>query len=175
MSVKLPRKLPHVIFDSKKSRGRQFRFFIDADQKHSLEGNFDQYFTTYFPKLYRVDSLSFITPDVMHAMIAASEYDIEILDDQLFIYGSLDDPNQQIEAMALKIGAIKKELLDNILTYRDERLAFDDGRRTVSVEGRRLTFEKLIMICILLYSAALLGYSLYNFVSFAIFKAKELM
>ena len=45
----LTRELPHIIFDSKRARGRQFRFRYIASQRVSLEGNFDTYFDTYTP------------------------------------------------------------------------------------------------------------------------------
>lgn len=138
MSAQLPRALPNVFFDSKKARRRQFRFHFRASQKHSLEGDFDRYFVTYFPENYKVDSLSFISPDVMLALREAADYDIEIVGDRLFLYGPLYEPEVQINDMANKLQKIKKELLDNILTYRDERLPFAAGRREVAPEGASL-------------------------------------
>lgn len=138
MTAKLPRKLPNVFFDSKKSRGRQFRLTFTRDQKHSLEGNFDTFFATYFPVQYTIDSMSFISPDVMQALIDASEYDIEIKDDLLCLYGPISTDERDIEAMANKLNVVKKQLLDNILTYRDERLPFGVGRQQVAIQGMSL-------------------------------------
>lgn len=142
MGTVLPRKLPNIIFDSIKSRKRQFRAVYDESQLHTLEGNFDQHFATYFPKTYTIDSLSFISPDVMEALIEADEYDIEIIDNNLFIFGPISDPRVQIPEMAAKLQRIKQELLDNILTYRDERLPYEKGRQEVAVEGARLQKAK---------------------------------
>lgn len=142
MATTLPRSLPNVFFDSIKARHRQFRFHFSKSQRHSLEGNFDEHFATYFPPDYTIDSMSFISPDVMLKLRDASDYDIEIVGDQLFMYGPLYDPEVQLADMATKIAAIKKELLDNILTYRDDRLPYAQGRQTVAAQGASLKVSK---------------------------------
>lgn len=86
----LPRKLPNVVFDSRATGGREFKVLLDDDQKHSLESTFDTYFTTYFHQSYTIDSLSFITPDVMEMLIEAQNYDIEIYEDKLYLYNELE-------------------------------------------------------------------------------------
>lgn len=157
MSAKLPRRLPNVFFDSKKARGRQFRFHFAKSQRHSLEGDFDKFFVTYFPSGYAIDSMSIISPDVMWAMRDASDYDIEIYGDRVFLYGALYDPERQLPDMAAKITRIKKELLDNILTYRDQRLPYDEGRKRVAGGGVSLKigkFWKIVsIITVVLYIA----------------------
>ncbi len=156
MGTTLPRKLPNVMFDSLTSRRRQFKVLYDKSQLHTLEGNFDQHFATYFPKYYTVDSLSFITPDVMETLIEARNYDIEIIDNNLFIFGTVQNPRTQLPEMSQKLAKIKKELLDNILTYRDERLPYDQGRQAVTVEGARLAAAKkkwwIGVVIIIIYS-----------------------
>ena len=158
MTMKLPRSLPNVFFDSLSSRRRQFRFHFTRNQRHSLEGDFDRYFATYFPEEYTIDSLSFITPDVMLALRAAADYDIEIVGDRLFMYGPLDDPQSQIPDMVPKLAAIKQQLLDNILTYRDERLPFAEGRQRVHMLGANLKrsqlFKRLTLAGTVLYIVA---------------------
>jgi len=141
MSTQLSRDLPNIIFDSKKARGRQFRLQFAKKQVHRLEGDFNTFFATYFPHGYTIDSMSFISPEVMWAMRNAADYDIEIYGDRLFLYGSVYDPERQIPDMAAKLLAIKKELADNINTYRDDRLPYTEGRQRVSVEGAKLTMS----------------------------------
>ena len=153
MSTKLPRRLPNVFFDSKKARGRQFRFHFSKSQQHRLEGDFSKFFVTYFPTGYTIDSMSFISPDVMWVMRDAADYDIEIYGDRVFLYGPLYDPEKQLPDMAAKIARIKKELLDNILTYRDQRLPYDQGRKLVAGAGislRLSNFWKIVSIVVLL-------------------------
>jgi hypothetical protein len=142
MSMPLPRMLPNVLFDSLKQRGRQFKPIFDAKQEHRLEGNFDRHFMTYFAQDYTIDSLSFITPDVMEALIAADDYDVEIIGDQVMIYGPVYEPTLQIPEMIQKLQLIKKQLLDNILTYRDQRLPYEEGRQAVAPQGMFLKRRK---------------------------------
>jgi len=144
MSAQLPRVLPNVFFDSKKARGRQFKTVFKGSQKHSLEGDFDEYFTTYFGEDYKIDSLSFITPEVMVALQEASDYDVEIINNQVMLYGPMFAAELQIPDMSNKLMAVKNKLMNNIVTYRDERLPFVTGRQTVTAEGLVLKRKKNI-------------------------------
>ncbi len=138
MMAQLPRKLPNVFFDSLKARRRQFRLEFKKRQLASLEGDFDKYFATYFPENYAVDSMSFISPDVMWALKDAAAYDIEIVDDYVYIYGPLLSPPSQLGEMSSKLLPIKKQLLDNIGTYLDERLPKALGWKQVTVQAAKL-------------------------------------
>lgn len=142
VSFTLPRRLPHVLFDSVTSNKKQFRMIFDGSQKHSLEGNFDTYFTTYFATDYTIDSMSFITPEVMQAMIEASAYDVEVVDDKLYLFGPIQHPAVQIPELIRLGSEIKKKLLNNILTYRDQRLDIVTGRQGVAAQGMRLKRSK---------------------------------
>lgn len=136
MAVKLPRKLPQVLFDSLKHQKRQFRLVFDQRQALRLEGSFEKHFTTYFPQQYQIDGLSFITPEVMEALVEADDYDFEIASDSLLMFGQLqDDPVAQITDMQQKILRVRDKLLHNILTYRDERLPYAEGRLNVARPG----------------------------------------
>lgn len=134
---KLSRVLPNLIFDSKRAKGRQYRYRYLATQKISLEGNFDSYFDTYAPHYYVIDSLGFISPEVMHTLIDASSYDIELVDDSLFIYGPLLDESglKNIQAHGKKIA---QAINDNIDTYRDSYIADKERSRQVTPFARTL-------------------------------------
>lgn len=132
MTVLLPRKLPNIFFDSRQVRGRQFRFHFSKSQLHQLEGDFDRYFATYFPEDYTIDSMSFISPEVLWALRDAREYDAEIIDDRLFLYADVKDPAFQLPDMQSKIMNIKRHLEKNVRTYRDAHLPVADGRKRVS-------------------------------------------
>lgn len=135
--LELERGLPTMLFDSPKTHHKQFKKFFDKSQVHQLEGNFDQHFTTYFPKYYSIDALSIITPEVMQAMIAADQFDIEIDGNKLYLYGPLV-PVGQVESMVKNGQEIRRKLMNNLVTYRDERLDAADGRKGVSVYGAGL-------------------------------------
>jgi len=134
----LPRKLPNVFFDSHRTGGNEFKLLFDASQKHSLESVFDNYFTAYFHEDYTVDNLSFITPEVMEALIAAQQYDIEIYEDKLYLYNELENMPGQLDDIERAGSLIREKLLNNIVSYRDQRIAYVDGRKTVSMLGLSL-------------------------------------
>lgn len=137
-AFRLPRVLPNIFFDSKRTQGREFKLLFKSSQRHSLEGDFDTYFTTYFHEDYIIDNLSFITPDVMLDLIAACEYDIEIYGDTLYLYGDVMTMPKQLLDMQRVGFALQRRLSRSALTYRDERIDFDYGRKTVSTQGIRL-------------------------------------
>ena len=87
--AKLQRPVPHLVFDNKKAKGRQFKHIYLDSQRLSLDANFDDYFTTYSPKYHQIETLSFITPEVLEAMIGLKNEDVEFLDDHLFCYAPL--------------------------------------------------------------------------------------
>lgn len=116
---KLPCNLPNVFFDSKKTRGRQFRFTFSRKQLYKFEGNFNKYFSAYTPENFTKDSLSFINQDVMEALIDASEYDIEIVSDMICLYGPIYTESKDIILMSQKLAQIKHQLLKNTLTHRN--------------------------------------------------------
>ncbi|HSH56202.1 MAG TPA: hypothetical protein VK983_05270 [Candidatus Limnocylindrales bacterium] len=155
VEVQLARPLPNMLFDSPKTHRRQFKLMFDASQKHSLEGLFDRHFTTYFPKYYSIDALSIITPEVMEAMLAADDCDIEIDGDKLYLYKPLI-PVQQIPDLIDKATYIKDKLMNNIVTYRDERLPYAEGRKDVATFGTKLHKNPLVALPTLLIGLALL-------------------
>ena len=107
-------------------------------QRHSLEGDFDTYFQTYFHEDYTIDNLSFITPDLMQVLKTAMHYDIEIFEDKLYLYSELEDMPAQLLDMERLGTTIRAKLMRNIEHYRDERIDSQIGRNTVSLHGIRL-------------------------------------
>ena len=136
IEIDLPRKLPALMFDSK-SGGHAFGWRIDQSQRTSLEGNFDDFFTTYFPLRYHIDARSVISPEVMVAMLELKDCDIEIQDDQLYVYCPMV-PEAELQAFITKAIEIERKLADHIVHYRDERLPGTTDRQNVAVIGSRL-------------------------------------
>jgi hypothetical protein len=133
----LERALPHIIFDSKSAKESQFKTFYLQAQRVSVQGAFDDVFTTYAPQTYNIDTLSFITPEVMEALVAARMYDIEILNKTLLLYGPLLDKTQ-IESFARQGSSVAHHINDNIDTYRDDRLAGQQRLTEVTPFARSL-------------------------------------
>lgn len=79
IDIELPKEFPHLYLDSQKGGGRRAQFVIDAAQRLSLEGDFDQSFQLYAPKGYETLALSIISPDVMRTIMdSACAYDVEL-------------------------------------------------------------------------------------------------
>lgn len=135
--ARLSRILPHVLFDSKAAKGRQFKYSYLSSQRISVQGGFDEQFDTYVPDTYHIDALSFVSPEVMEVIMEARDYDIEIIGDQLLLYGPLltNDGLRDIESKGTRIA---HELNDNIDTYRDSRLPYTSSRSAVTSFGRAL-------------------------------------
>ena len=160
--IKLVRRLPHMVLDAKDNNvWRRFSSLSDSfdrSQVLSLEGNFDDYFTLYAPIKYERDALYVFTPDVMAALIDhGRQYDIEIIDDELFIYNitrfKLETP--QLYGPLLKIiNTIGGELVDQTDYYADERVG-DRTANIVAPAGRRLrsgySWLVVVMVVVIIY------------------------
>ncbi|HEX8762990.1 MAG TPA: hypothetical protein VF733_04520 [Candidatus Saccharimonadales bacterium] len=135
--IPLTRQLPHILFDSKRAKGKQFRSVYLKSQKIHVQGTFDLLFDTYVPKYYAVDSLSFVSPEVAEVLIQAQEYDLEIINDKLLIYAPLLDEDG-IATLKKKGKLIATAFNDNIDNYRDDRLTGEERRTTVTPFARSL-------------------------------------
>lgn len=142
--TKLTRRLPHIVLDAKSNNSWNLVGLsesLDRSQTLALEGDFNNYFTLYAPKQYERDVLYVLTPDVMMAMVKHGQnYDIEIVDDELFIYNHghfpIDKPHFYHDTLAI-IDKISSELIQQTDYYVDERI----GNRTANViapHGQRL-------------------------------------
>lgn len=127
----LIRSVPNILFDGKSAKRSQYKNLVLQSQRISLEGNFNKFFDTYVPHTYHVDSLSFITPEVMLALIEAKNFDIELNGDKVFIYGPLIDL-AHCDDMVNLCHNITEHINDNLKTYRDTRLSKKEGKKHVS-------------------------------------------
>ena len=99
VAVTLDRRLPHMLLDAKANNNSVFgiktsNLPIDLapDQRLSLGGEFDEKFTLYAPSEYGRDAFYVFTPDLMALFIdRLGTYDVEIVDDTMFVYGARFD------------------------------------------------------------------------------------
>ena len=120
--AKLPRVVPHLIFDSRRTKGQQLkRLFLKAQRLPDLAVGFDEFFQAYSPQGYQIDALSFITPEVVEAMIELKDYDIELIDDSLFCYADLLSEVELAE-LRQKADNLLTKLNHNLTNYKDNRL-----------------------------------------------------
>lgn len=136
IAIKLNVPLPHIVLDAS-GNGITLGTF-QRDQHLSLEGDFDRYFRLYCPQGYERDALYLFTPDVMARFIDnAAVFDVEIVDDWLFLYSSGEmstiDPGRWAWTFSLIAALLDK--LDQWERWRDDRLlptAVDAGVPWVS-------------------------------------------
>lgn len=153
--VILSRKLPHMVLDSRQNNFLGMTNLPDvfrSDQHLELEGDFNKYFSLYAPKQYERDALYVFTPDVMAAMIdSGQQYDIEIVDDMMFIYQGVGidllSP-QRLDPLLATIAKLKGEVLKQSVSYSDERVG-DRTQNIVAAEGQRLrSGVNWLIVCI---------------------------
>ncbi|KTS02841.1 hypothetical protein NS283_13410 [Microbacterium testaceum] len=130
IAIKLNVPLPHIVLDASGNTISLGTF--GRDQHLSLEGDFDRYFRLYCPQGYERDALYLFTPDVMARFIDnAAVFDVEIVDDWLFLYSSDDmstlDPGRWAWTFSLLSALLDK--LAQWERWRDDRLlpAADPG------------------------------------------------
>ncbi|WP_312173334.1 hypothetical protein [Microbacterium sp.] len=127
VAVKLDVPLPNIVLDAlgNNTLGSTLAAAFRGDQRLSLEGDFDRYFSLYCPAGYEADALYLFTPDVMARFIDhAAELDVEIVDDWLFLYARRDVSTLDPATWAWLFGAVGALLtkLDQWARWRDDRL-----------------------------------------------------
>ena len=135
--AKLQRTVPHLVFDSKISMGRQFQFVYDYAQTLTLEADIDNYFAVYAPETYQIDVLSFVTPEVVETMLQMKDCDFEFVDDYLLCYSSLLSQSA-IADFQQRCLALHDSINNNLSSYRDDRLGGQARKDDVSQFAKRL-------------------------------------
>ncbi|WCM55666.1 hypothetical protein [Microbacterium sp. EF45047] len=127
VAVRLDVPLPNIVLDAvgNNTLGSNLPASFSKDQRLSLEGDFDRYFTLYCPRGYEQDALYLFTPDIMARFIDhAAELDVEIVDDWMFLYMrrpvSTTDPATWAWLFGI-VGALMTKF-DQWARWRDERL-----------------------------------------------------
>lgn len=179
--IDLKRNLPHMILDSHAGESKFFGISqsnlpinFDQDQKLSLEGDFDKYFTLYAPEAYKRDALQIFTPDLMGLFIDESGgFDAEIIDNKLFLYSSsaIDLLNVKLlEKIFNIINTVGQKTISKTEKYHDDAI----GNKTVNVialAGQRLVVKKtstllaIFLVIITLIITGLLSVTIVKFLS----------
>lgn len=142
--IQLAKKLPHMVLDAKHNNFLGLTNLPDvfrSKQELRLEGDFNKYFNLYAPNGYERDALYVFTPDVMMAMIDhVKQYDMEVVDDILYIYPSDElslTTKDTMEPLLHVIEVLQEELGKQTAHYTDERVG-NTSQNVVSEPGRRL-------------------------------------
>ncbi|MGC5172469.1 hypothetical protein ACLQ2Q_17675 [Microbacterium sp. DT81.1] len=145
VAIKLDVPLPNIVLDAVGNNGlfgaSNLTAAFDRDQRLSLEGDFDTYFSLYCPEGYERDALYLFTPDIMARFVdSAAALDVEIVDDWLFLYAERDLSTLDPAMWAWLFSCVQALLakFDQWARWRDERLeptaqAFAPGSGPLSV------------------------------------------
>lgn len=163
IEVKLPRKLPHILLDSRKNNrfGMSHLSLFSTNQKLQLEGNFNNYFDLYVPKGYERDALYFLTPELMALLIDhGAEFDVEIVDNHLFVYASKEfdlQYEQTVRSIFQLITVLGGEIHENTARYADARVG-DRQANIVAEQGKRLKRSVSLLIIFTIIFFAVFGW-----------------
>lgn len=145
--IDLTKNLPNIILDAKAND--VFGVVSDmpelpsSNQKTSLEGNFNDFFTVYSPNTYDVDVRVVLTPDVMATLIdKAAGYNVEFIDHYaiLFTKSVPDGDLKFIERLLTSAVSVSNEIQLQAKHYSDARI--NPGQvGEVAGQGRRLKFN----------------------------------
>ncbi|MFJ2544145.1 hypothetical protein [Microbacterium sp. NPDC087589] len=137
VAVKLDVPLPNIVLDAKGNNGfgSNLPASFQKEQRLSLEGDFDEYFTLYCPEGYERDALYLFSPDIMARFIDnAAELDVEIVDDWMFLYTQRRVSTLDPATWAWLFGAVGALItkLDQWERWRDERLLVENPSAAAS-------------------------------------------
>jgi hypothetical protein len=172
LALHLERRLPHMLLDS--LQNNMFGMtglagLFARDQVLSLEGDFDRHFTLYCPKQYERDALYVFTPDLMALCIdEAAPFDIEIVDDWLFVYSTrafrMDDPHLLSRIFRI-IDLVGAKALRQTRRYQDDRIDAPFPVNMVAQPGQRLRrrfpVALIVALAVVIGGPLLLGFVLF--------------
>lgn len=170
LALQLDRRLPHMVLDARTNNGlfggTNLPAFFDKDQILSLEGDFDQHFTLYCPKEYERDALYVFTPDLMALLIdEAAPFDVEIVDDWMFVYSSVPFPSAQpaiYQRLFRIVETVGAKTLTQTDRYQDDRAAAPFAANVVAAQGSRLRRGVSVGAVLLIVAAAVIwGWSFF--------------
>ena len=137
VAVRLDVPLPNIVLDALGNNGfgSNLPASFRKDQRLSLEGDFDRYFTLYCPEGYERDALYLFTPDIMARFVDnAAQLDVEIVDDWLFLYTKREASTLDPATWAWLFGTVGALItkFDQWARWRDERLMVEQGSMAAS-------------------------------------------
>lgn len=154
--------LPNIRLESRSVRRVMHEGAVARDQRLSLEGNFERAFTLTCPQGYETDALYLFTPDVAALLMdAASDFDIELIDDWVFLTSPADVVTLRAERWQNVESALRAVVakIDQWERWRDDRVPANrlsaPGR--VARPGRRLRIGPGPGLVLIAFLAALYG------------------
>jgi len=170
LALELDRKLPNMVLDARANNGlfggTNLPATFSKDQILSLEGNFNEYFTLYCPKEYERDALYVFTPDLMALLIdEAAPFDVEIVDDWMFVYSNVAFPPAQpavYQRLFRIVETVGAKTLTQTDRYQDDRAAAPFAANIVAPQGARLKRNVSVGAIVLIVGMAIIwGWSFF--------------
>ena len=145
--AKLRQITPHLVFDGKAAKGRQFKSVYSKSQQ--LKGifgtGFDRLFAAYSPAHHTIETLSFITPEVIEAVGVMGDCDLEFVDNSLLCYTSFLGPNH-LEDFRRRCFNLHAKVNDNLRLYKPKGTEIKPfGRRLLKSYRRHLVVGSLLI------------------------------
>jgi hypothetical protein len=162
MRIQLKKPLPHVVLDRHANNAlggilSNLPEGFKRSQAVKLEGNFNEHFDMYIPDGYQTDARYVFTPDVMAALIDnGQDYDLEIIDNDLYFYGkSKPLDRQEVQERLKVVNAIVPELFHQSKNYADERVETGTRGESIATSGKRLKLglrpTTIVIIVVVVY------------------------
>ena len=151
VAVKLDVPLPNIVLDAlgNNALGSNLPATFSRDQRLSLEGDFDRYFSLYCPRGYEADALYLLPPDIMQSLLThARALDVELSGSTVRLYapqGIITTDGDSWRGLLETVESIR-DMARQWAQWRDDRLMPEDavgsspGARPLGVarQGRRL-------------------------------------
>ena len=148
--AKLRQVTPHLVFDGKGAKGRQFKSIYSNSQqlKRVLGAEFDRLFAAYSPAHHTIETLSFITPEVIEAMQTMGDCDLEFVDNSLLCYTSF--------LSADRLGAFRRRCFNLHAKVNDNLRLYKPKEAEIKPFGRRLlkSYRHHLVVGVLLIGLA---------------------
>jgi hypothetical protein len=146
LSIRLPRRVPHLVLISVARRTFQGYSSVGLafaeTQRVRLEGDFDRSFAFYAPDGYGADARYVLTPDFMARLVDhAAQYDLEFVDDRLYVYSPIAWDLENVSTWVWARWFV--EMVGVAAVRRTDKFTDDRSMspgREVAPQGRRLRF-----------------------------------
>lgn len=162
--VELPKSLPHIIVDAKKTEGTFLTEQYGKQHLVKLEGDFHKQFNVLVPSAVKPIAWRFLTPDFMHRLMQQDiVYDVEIIGNKMVMYHNsvIDKPLQLAEIME-STHMVITEIMKKLSILQPETSAPHIMHRGPLARAiGSSTPLNLVFLFLLIVYAALIGWSYY--------------
>ncbi len=163
IKLKLPKVFPQVVLDSHKNEPGYVSSFpttIKSNQKVTLEGDFNSFYSLYAPHNLQINVLTLLAPNFMRILMnSATTFDVEFFGDEMTL--ATWDPIYDPAVMKVALNALNEQFtyLDRLLTswnYQPIRRPFDAleytylSGETIKIGRLRISPFGLLMIILLM-------------------------